>query len=51
VASDEKLTRSARNIAGVTVATSGSVTARQVMDASRVVATRDALAQLQDRLS
>jgi large subunit ribosomal protein L4 len=51
LAADEKLTRSARNIAGVKVATSGSVTAREVMDAARVVATRDALAQLQDRLS
>jgi large subunit ribosomal protein L4 len=51
VAPDEKLTRSARNIPGVTVAASGRVTARQVMDAGRVVATKDALKQLQDRLS
>ncbi|PYR34908.1 MAG: 50S ribosomal protein L4 [Acidobacteria bacterium] len=51
LAADEKLIRSARNIAGVKVATSGRVTAREVMDAARVVATRDALAQLQDRLS
>ena len=51
VAPDEKLTRSARNIAGVTVAASGRVTAREVMDAARVVATKDALAALQDRLS
>jgi large subunit ribosomal protein L4 len=51
VAPDEKLTRSARNIAGVRVAASGQVTARDVADADRVVATRDALAQLQDRLS
>ena len=51
VAPDQKLTRSARNIVGVTVASSGRVTARELMDAGRVVATKDALAQLQDRLS
>lgn len=51
VAPDQKLLRSARNIASVTVAASSRVTAREVMDAVRVVATKDALAQLQDRLS
>ena len=51
VAPDQKLMRSARNIVGVTVAASSHVTAREVMDAVRIVATKDALAQLQARLS
>ena len=42
---------SARNIAGVKVVESARVTARDVMDTARVVATRDALEKLQEALS
>jgi large subunit ribosomal protein L4 len=41
---------SARNIAGVKLVASGRVTARDVMDTSRVIATRDALEKLQESL-
>ncbi len=43
--------RSARNIAGVRLVGSGRVTARDIMYMSRVVATKDALAKLQEALS
>src|SRR2546429_8542352 len=43
VAADDKLSRSVRNIPGVELVQSGRLTARQVADASRVVATRAAL--------
>jgi large subunit ribosomal protein L4 len=42
---------SARNIAGVRLVPSARVTARDVMDTSRVIATRDAMEKLQESLS
>jgi large subunit ribosomal protein L4 len=47
---DEGFTVSARNIAGVKVVQTSRVTARDVMDTTRVVATRDALEKLQETL-
>ncbi len=51
VALDEKLSRSVRNIAGVSFVASARVTARDVMNARRVVATRGAIEKLQEALS
>jgi large subunit ribosomal protein L4 len=48
---DDKLARSVRNIAGVSMLSSGRVTARDVMNADRVVATRSALEKLQEALA
>jgi large subunit ribosomal protein L4 len=50
VTPDEGFTRSARNIDGVRVVASNRVTARDVMDTARVVATKDALEKLQQAL-
>jgi large subunit ribosomal protein L4 len=47
---DEGFSISARNIAGVKIVGSGRVTARDVIDTSRVVATKDALEKLQEAL-
>ena len=47
---DEGFALSARNIAGVRVVQSSRVTARDVMDTTRVVATKDALEKLQEAL-
>jgi large subunit ribosomal protein L4 len=47
---DEGFTVSARNIVGVKVVGSGRVTARDIMDTTRVVATKDALEKLQEAL-
>jgi large subunit ribosomal protein L4 len=47
---DEGFTKSARNIAGVKLVASNRVTARDVIDTARVVATRDALQKLQEAL-
>jgi large subunit ribosomal protein L4 len=47
---DEGFTLSARNIAGVRVVQSSRVTARDVMDTTRVVATREAIEKLQEAL-
>jgi large subunit ribosomal protein L4 len=47
---DDGFTRSARNIAGVKLVATNRVTARDVIDTSRVVATRDALERLQEAL-
>jgi large subunit ribosomal protein L4 len=47
---DQGFALSARNIAGVTVVRTSRVTARDVMDTTRVVATRDALEKLQEAL-
>ena len=47
---DEAFTRSARNIAGVKLLPSGRVTARDVMDTSTVIATREAFEKLQEVL-
>ena len=51
VAPDEKLARSVRNIPGVAMLASGRVTARDVANAERVVATRSALEKLQEVLA
>jgi large subunit ribosomal protein L4 len=48
---DEGFTLSARNIAGVKLVPSSRVTARDVIDTARVVATREALEQLQNALA
>ena len=50
VALDEKLARSVRNIPGVSLVPSARLTARDVIDAGRVVATRGALEKLQEAL-
>jgi large subunit ribosomal protein L4 len=51
IAPDEKLARSVRNIPGVQFVTSARVTARDVMNAERIVATRSALEKLQETLA
>ena len=51
VALDENFHRSARNIPGVRVVASGKLTARDVMDAGRVVLTKAAAARLQEVLA
>jgi large subunit ribosomal protein L4 len=51
VAVDEKLSRSVRNIPGVTLVPSARLTAREVVHAGRVVATRGALEKLQEALA
>ena len=48
---DEHFERSARNIDGVRVVASGKLTARDVMDTKRIVATRAALERLQEVLA
>ena len=48
---DEKLARSVRNIPGVSLVPGARLTAREVVDASRVVATRGALEKLQEALA
>jgi large subunit ribosomal protein L4 len=50
VAVDEKLSRSVRNIPGVSLVASARLTARDVADASRVVATPRAVERLQEAL-
>ena len=47
---EENFTHSARNIAGVHLVPSGRLTARDVMDTNRVVATRAAIERLQEVL-
>jgi len=51
VAVDDKLSRSVRNIPGVSLVPSGRVSARAVIDARRVVVTRSALEKLQEALA
>jgi large subunit ribosomal protein L4 len=51
VTPDEKLARSVRNIPGVLFVASSRLTAREVADASRVVATQGALEKLQEALA
>ena len=51
VAADEKLSRSVRNIPGVSLVPSARLTAREVIGAGRVVATRGAFEKLQEALS
>ncbi len=48
---DDGFAMSARNIAGVKLVASGRVTARDVIDTTKVVATREALEKLQESLS
>jgi large subunit ribosomal protein L4 len=50
VAVDDKLSRSVRNIPGISLVASARLTARDVIDAGRVVATRSALEKLQETL-
>jgi large subunit ribosomal protein L4 len=50
VVHDEAFTRAARNIAGVTLKPTGRVTARDVIDTERVIATRAAIEKLQESL-
>jgi ribosomal protein L4 len=47
---DEGFALSARNIAGLKLVSSARVTARDVVDTSKVVATREALEKLQESL-
>jgi large subunit ribosomal protein L4 len=51
VAIDDNLSRSVRNIPGVSIVASGRLTARSVIDADRVVATKSALEKLQEALA
>jgi len=51
VALDDKLSRSLRNIRGISFVASARVTARAVADASRVVATQTAIEKLQEALA
>ena len=51
VAVDENLSRSVRNLPGVSLVASGRLTARSVIDAVRVVATKSALEKLQEALA
>jgi len=50
VAVDEKLSKSVRNIPGISLVASGRVSARDVIGAQRVVVTRTALEKLQEAL-
>jgi large subunit ribosomal protein L4 len=51
VALDENLARSVRNVPGIAIVQSRRLTARDVMDAGRVIVTADALAKLQEALA
>jgi large subunit ribosomal protein L4 len=51
VTPDANLSRSVRNVKGVSLVASGRLTARDVADAERVVATRSALEKLQEALA
>jgi large subunit ribosomal protein L4 len=51
VAADDKLSRSVRNIPGVSLVLSGRVAARDVIDARHVVVTKSALEKLQEALA
>ena len=51
VAVDEKLSRSLRNIPGISLVPSTKVTARAVIDAGRVIATQGAIEKLQEALA
>jgi large subunit ribosomal protein L4 len=51
VAVDDKLSRSVRNLPGVMCVASGRLTARDVIGAGRVVATRSAIEKLQEVLA
>jgi ribosomal protein L4 len=47
---EDNFMRSARNITGVTLVASGRLTARDVMDPVRIIATRAAIERLQEVL-
>ena len=47
---DEKFVLTARNIAGVSLTSAARVTARDIMDTSHVIATREAIQKLQESL-
>ena len=51
VAVDDKMSRSIRNIPGVSLVASARLTAREVADAGRVVATKGAIEKLQEALA
>jgi large subunit ribosomal protein L4 len=51
VAVDQNLSRSVRNLPGISIVASGRLTARSVIDAGHVVATKGALEKLQEALS
>ena len=51
VAPDEGLALTTRNLAGVKVVRTGRVTARDVMDTTKVIVTRDAAEKLQETLA
>jgi large subunit ribosomal protein L4 len=51
VTPDEKFNRSARNIAGIRIVSSGRLTARDVMDTKRIIATRAAVERLEEVLA
>jgi len=51
VAIDDRLARSVRNLAGVSLVAANRVTAREVLDAAHIVTTRGALEKLQEALS
>ena len=51
IALDENLARSVRNVPGIAIVQSRRLTARDVMDAGRVIVTADALAKLQEALA
>jgi large subunit ribosomal protein L4 len=51
VAVNENLSKSVRNIPGVSLVATGKLTARSVIDAGRVVATKGAIEKLQETLS
>jgi large subunit ribosomal protein L4 len=48
---DEAFALSARNLAGVRLVPSGRITARDVMDTTHIIATRDAIEKLQEALA
>jgi large subunit ribosomal protein L4 len=51
VAVDEKMSRSVRNLPGISLVSSAHVSAREVIDAQRVVVTKSALEKLQEALA
>jgi ribosomal protein L4 len=50
VKQDDAFARSARNIAGIKLASASRVTARDIIDTSHVILTREALEKLQENL-
>jgi large subunit ribosomal protein L4 len=48
---DDKLAKSVRNLAGINFVASGRVTARDIADADRVIATKSAIERLQEALA